>query len=381
MNATSPTVIFGVDAAAVSGVDTLHCALAEGLLTKGFKVKILRFGAQPQSTLTIPQGSECIDISGPAAWRRIFYPRRRSWTPYYRRVVTKVAHSHIKNALPATLIAGHLGGLWMPNTPGLFQLGVIHAADDGNASSMLKYHAHWDACVAVSQGALDMVYAKCPDLSPRTELILNGVRIPLSIRDRKPGPLRILLAGRIVQQQKRMLDLPEILALLKQEKNVDVTVAGVGSELENLRTQIAQKAPRVRVNFTGKLSQSALLQQMEQMDAMLLLSDYEGTPMALMEAMARGCIPISSRGCGGLLPLLEHWFPEHLFTPGDTHTAAALIDRLAESENKSTLHYKAYEAIKSSPHTLAAMVDSYEKILLKAHEACLNSYANADSLH
>ncbi|WP_309397967.1 glycosyltransferase family 4 protein [Cerasicoccus maritimus] len=271
------------------------------------------------------------------------------------------AHAAIRERLPATLIAGHLSSLWMQPTQGLTQLGVIHAADSGNCKTLVQHHKNWDACVAVSQEAYDMVAEKCPSIIQRTTVILNGVDVPTSIPKRRTAPLRVLVAGRIEQSQKRVLDLPPLLAKMKKLDQYEFIIAGEGEELARLQAGIQAEAPEARVQFLGKLNHKELLKSMKQIDVFLLLSAYEGTPMALLESMSRGCIPVSSTGCGGALPLIESVCPEHLFAPADTERAARILDKLATTSEttRQALQRKVYDSLKDSPHTIDVTIQAY----------------------
>lgn len=274
------------------------------------------------------------------------------------------AQAAIAKELPATLIAGHLDGLWMPRRPGLNQIGVIHAMDEPNLNRFRQYHHLWDACVTVNEQARDAIKDLGLPVTPSPQVIVNGVDIPPSLSSKPAGPLSIIVASRIEQHQKRILDLPAILKGLPADANVSLSIIGDGELLPQLKQQIEALPGRHQVKFRGRLSHQQLLNEMERSHAFLLLSAYEGTPMALMEAMARGCIPISSTGCGGALKMLKTTFPELLFPPGDISSAVRIIARLTqEPEQWSTLHHKAYTAIKDSEHTLAKMANQYDQLI------------------
>jgi glycosyltransferase involved in cell wall biosynthesis len=51
---------------------------------------------------------------------------------------------------------------------------------------------------------------------------------------------------------------------------------------------------RKRVNITGGLDQKAVSQTMAKNDIFLLFSNYEGLPLALLEGMAHGLVPVVS---------------------------------------------------------------------------------------
>lgn len=240
----------------------------------------------------------------------------------------------------------------------------MHANDAANRQRLIEHHHEWNACVAVDEDSLKMIQKIAPEFSPHSKLILNGVSIPAKVPEKPEGPLQILLAGRIEQSQKRVLDLPEILATLQSESSFHVTVAGEGSQLTELKQKVQSTHLGAIVEFTGRLEHAKLMRKMEHAHIYLMLSDFEGTPMSLMEAMARGCIPVCSTGCGGALAMLEEAFPSLLFSPGDIKAAADIIDRLlSDRSSLSTLQHKAYNAIRDSDHTLDKMASSYDSLI------------------
>jgi glycosyltransferase involved in cell wall biosynthesis len=108
-------------------------------------------------------------------------------------------------------------------------------------------------------------------------------------------PLRILYCGRIVEEQKRISLLPSILKDLdKAGLNYEMTMAGKGVELNKMVDLLQPWVRRKRVHITGGLDQKAVSQTMAKNDIFLLFSDYEGLPLALLEAMGHGLVPVVS---------------------------------------------------------------------------------------
>jgi glycosyltransferase involved in cell wall biosynthesis len=108
-------------------------------------------------------------------------------------------------------------------------------------------------------------------------------------------PLRILYCGRIVEEQKRISLLPLILKDLdKAGLNYEMTMAGEGVELNKMVGLLQPWVRRKRVHITGGLDQKAVSQTMARNDIFLLFSDYEGLPLALLEAMGHGLVPVVS---------------------------------------------------------------------------------------
>jgi glycosyltransferase involved in cell wall biosynthesis len=108
-------------------------------------------------------------------------------------------------------------------------------------------------------------------------------------------PLRILYCGRIVEEQKRISLLPFILKDLdKAGLNYKMTLAGQGCELNKMVDLLQPWVRRKKVYIVGGLDQKAVSKTMAKNDIFLLFSDYEGLPLALLEGMAHGLVPVVS---------------------------------------------------------------------------------------
>ena len=93
--------------------------------------------------------------------------------------------------------------------------------------------------------------------------------------------------------------------------------------------------PGIRIVAMHSASPEVLAQHMVSADLMLLTSDYEGSPLAVREAMA-ACLPIVSVDVGDVRALIEGL--DHCYVvdaPQDAGTEPALIEALAAGIQKS----------------------------------------------
>lgn len=92
------------------------------------------------------------------------------------------------------------------------------------------------------------------------------------------------------------------------------------------------KAKKIPVTFTGKLSKSEWINLSVQYDIFLNTTDFDNTPVSIIEAMALG-FPIVSTNVGGLPYLLKHEKTGLLAPPKDAEIMAASIARLLKNPN------------------------------------------------
>lgn len=143
-------------------------------------------------------------------------------------------------------------------------------------------------------------------------------------------PLRLGYAGRLEERQKRVLDLPEVLAHLARDVPFTCEVAGAGPAEDRLRRRLAELGLSDRSGFRGWLPTDALYASFyPQLDVLLHTAAWEGNPIAPREAMAHGVVPVSARFLGQASEgALRDGETALVFGVGDTAGAAACLARL-----------------------------------------------------
>jgi len=83
-----------------------------------------------------------------------------------------------------------------------------------------------------------------------------------------------------------------------------------------------------RIRFVGRVPPEEVGGLLSQVHACLLMSDFEGLPLALLESMARGVVPVVRRIDSGIPELVLHE-QTGLLVNEDPASAAAALTRLA----------------------------------------------------
>jgi glycosyltransferase involved in cell wall biosynthesis len=138
--------------------------------------------------------------------------------------------------------------------------------------------------------------------------------------------LRLLFAGRLEHEQKGVFDLPLIDETLRR-RNVDVrwTIIGGGPDGERLRAEWQSD----RVSFLGARSNVETIDRAADHDVFVLPTRFEGLPVALMEAMAVGLVPVVSDIPSGVPDLVINGVNGSLAPVGEIAAYASAIERLA----------------------------------------------------
>lgn len=198
---------------------------------------------------------------------------------------------------------------------------------------LFLYRDSIDLCVTSGEFIADVAVAECGFPRERTVSIGGGVHSPLRpARVRRPdGAMRLLYAGRLDNEQKRILDLPTLLDELDR-LGVDyiVDVAGTGPAEQALRERLAARIDGGSVVMHGWVPREALYESLyPAADVFLHFAAWEGMTIAPREAMAHGAVPVVSRFAG---LEREGQFRDGetalTFPVGDVASAARCVSRL-----------------------------------------------------
>jgi len=202
-------------------------------------------------------------------------------------------------------------------------------------ADLVLYRDSVDLCVTSGELIAAAAVSHCGMEASRVVSIGGGVHPPLvPPATRTPRqPIRLLYAGRIASEQKRILDPPPFLdELERQGIAYSLDIAGTGPEEADLREQLAARERAGTVVFHGWVSRDELYRRFfPGADCFLHFAGWEGVTIAPREAMAHGVVPVITRFPGHLL---EGQFRDGetalTFEIGDIAAAASSLRRLVE---------------------------------------------------
>lgn len=211
--------------------------------------------------------------------------------------------------VPNLVVAAYHAGRWAREA-GIPTVGILHSDDayyralqDEFVSGAPPSRLSGAVCVSkelerqlIDRQAEDVIVRRIP----------YGVPLPPAIAKRQTG-LGIVFAGRLVEEQKRISDVTRaFVRAVRQVPGIEAVIYGDGPDKPAVENILAAEPADVAVRLGGVLSSDQLQQRFLDADVIVLLSDYEGLPISLMEAMACGCIPVCLRMRSGISELVEN---------------------------------------------------------------------------
>jgi glycosyltransferase involved in cell wall biosynthesis len=157
-------------------------------------------------------------------------------------------------------------------------------------------------------------------------LIPYGVEIPPRRKRSESEAIRLLYVGRL-DRSKGVFDLPAIDARLRSAGvNTRWTLQGPGPAEAQLRQAWGRAS---HVTWAGRSSMERVKEQYFEHDILVMPSTAEGLPVALLEGMASGCVPVVSDLPSGIPEIVENGMSGFRVRPGDIDGFADAIATLA----------------------------------------------------
>jgi glycosyltransferase involved in cell wall biosynthesis len=116
------------------------------------------------------------------------------------------------------------------------------------------------------------------------------------IKSKSAGPLQLVYLGRLAWNKGIYEAIEAVGALVKEGRDLNLTIAGSGPEETAIKQRVAELGLAKRVRFPGPLFGEAKDALWSASDIFVFVTFHvEGLPYALLEAMAAGAVPITTR--------------------------------------------------------------------------------------
>jgi glycosyltransferase involved in cell wall biosynthesis len=236
---------------------------------------------------------------------------------------------------------------------------ILHADTDYYYDLAARHEDVIDAFVVYGRTMERRLKLRLPHRSSDIYFLPYGMPQPPRRRTAASGTLRILFAGRLEHAQKGVLDLPSIDRILA-DRCVDVqwTVVGSGPDEATLRDAWISS----RVSFLGAKKREEVIDIAPEHDVFVLPTRWEGVPVALLEAMSVGLVPVVSRVESGVGEILTDGVTGLMPPVGDPRAFADAIAILDANRAKLESMSNAAAAYVRTHHDIRERTDAYQAL-------------------
>jgi len=344
----------------MNGVNAFAMNLVQGLVERGFDARVV---------LTDPDRSEPIPMPRPSGLpiEELRSAGRDGVVQRWRRLIR-----FLESQRPCVYVPNYdwHTSCVAPRLPrDVAIIGIIHSDDPRHYEDLVRLGHTWNAAVAVSQRVGERARELLPSVAPRLSVIPYGIRVPPATLRGDGGPLRVIYSGLLKQAQKRILDVPRIAeAVLRKGVPLRLTFAGGGVDESQVREACRELRTQGAVRFAGILAPEALASELADHDVLLMTSEFEGLPNALLEGMAHGLVPVVSDVESGIPEVVRDAENGFIVPIGDV---AAFASRLAALHEDRVclrrLGAAARATMQGGPYRVECMVESYAEAIERAY--------------
>jgi glycosyltransferase involved in cell wall biosynthesis len=271
-------------------------------------------------------------------------------------------------------------------------IGVVSwvQADDGDYyEQAYRLGRYCNAVVCVSSHIRDTVAALNPAIGERAHVIHNSSVSRDDVLRRRPrvrSPMRLIYTGRLVQYQKRVLDYVELArALDRTGVPYELSLIGSFVDREGSQAKFESKAREHladgRVRLPGRMSRGQILKELSAHAFFVLLSDFEGLPLALVEAMARGCVPVVAESESGIPELVTDAQDGLLLSGRDYDHWAELLVALWEDRPKLAEMSRLARDTVRERFTVESIGNQFDELFRDVAAEIASGYQRPPALH
>ncbi len=203
---------------------------------------------------------------------------------------------------------------------------ILHADEEVYFQLVNRYKKFISVYICVSKRILNSLLQRHPEVNGKSLALPCGIPVEDFYSGIKDNTIAWI--GRLSMYQKRAEDIiPIFRKVISEFADVKLNVFGDGEYSSDFNSHIVELKLENSIYNHGWIGAAEIRAALGKSKVFLQTSEFEGTSVAMMEALASGCVVISTRVSG--IEDLEH-LPEsdgaiYLYEIGNTEQAAELI--------------------------------------------------------
>jgi glycosyltransferase involved in cell wall biosynthesis len=233
--------------------------------------------------------------------------------------------------------------------------GIIHSNTRPSIDLTLNNSALLSRIISVSS----QIHQEAEKLNLR-RIPHSSLLYPLEHQTKLPSfestglALRVIYVGRLIEEQKRVSRLGELLdALHETSEIIRFDICGSGERFDDFvrqKLRLSSVGSAVSITLHGRLDNIDVRKLLPNFDVLVLTSDFEGTPLAILEAMSFGVIPLVMYYGEEVREVIEDGVNGIIVDRGDVRAMSSKLSEFAKDKKKLiSFRHAAFEASLSRP--------------------------------
>lgn len=247
-------------------------------------------------------------------------------------------------------------------------ISVVHGGKQAIFDWNVLYKDYVDHFIGVSK------YGICDKLAEAgiEEERIDNIVCPVPIRDelihtyaRGSQPLQLAYAGRLTlsDRDKRVdLLIPFIEGIERKGINYNLKIAGEGDYKEYLERYVIENNLENKIKVCGLIDREKMAEFWNNSDIFVNVSDSEGNCMAMLEAMAQGCVPVLT-DVSGVRDSIKNNYNGFIVERRDIETMIEKIHYLDSNRDVLVEFGKRTHSRMIDIYGNGKMIDKFEKIV------------------
>jgi len=211
--------------------------------------------------------------------------------------------------VPHLMVPAFYAARWVKEA-GIPTVGVLHSDDEFHYGLLDEFvcgrsNYKLSVLVCVSEYLEHQVLLRKP-IATIIRKIPCGAPVPKTSAHLSDGPFRLIYAGRLSEKQKRIYAVIHALCqAVKEIPDTEAYIYGDGPDRPEVEKILWREGRNLPVYLKGPVDSDVIQQYLLDGQIFVLLSDYEGLPISLMEAMACGLVPVCLKIPSGIPELIN----------------------------------------------------------------------------